>query len=119
MGKGMKAGKRPGPKQNNSKMAQMQQIQAMQRRMEEAQAEIEAKEAEASAGGGAVTVRVNGKHELVAVSLKPEIVDPDDIEMLQDLIVAAANEAMRQMEEVSQQEMSKVTGGFGLPAGLF
>jgi hypothetical protein len=119
MGKGMKAGKRPGPKKNNSQMAQMQQIQAMQRRMEEAQAEIEAKEAEASAGGGAVTVRVNGKHELVAVTLKPEIVDPDDIEMLQDLIVAAANEAMRQMDEVSQQEMSKVTGGLGLPTGLF
>ncbi|MBO4880306.1 MAG: YbaB/EbfC family nucleoid-associated protein [Firmicutes bacterium] len=118
MGKGMKAGKRPGPKKNNQ-MAQMQQIQAMQKRMEDAQAAIEVMETEASAGGGAVTVRVNGKHELVAVTLKPEIVDPDDIEMLQDLIVAAANEAMRQIEETSQQEMSKVTGSLGLPAGLF
>ena len=118
MGKGMKAGKRPGPKKNNQ-MAQMQQIQAMQKRMEDAQAAIEVMETEASAGGGAVTVRVNGKHELVSVSLKPEIVDPDDIEMLQDLIVAAANEAMRQIEETSQQEMSKVTGSMGLPAGLF
>ena len=118
MGKGMKAGKRPGPKKNNL-MAQMQQIQAMQKRMEDAQAAIEVMETEASAGGGAVTVRVNGKHELVSVSLKPEIVDPDDIEMLQDLIVAAANEAMRQIEETSQQEMSKVTGSLGLPAGLF
>lgn len=118
MGKGMKAGKRPGPKKNNQ-MAQMQQIQAMQKRMEDAQAAIEVMETEASAGGGAVTVRVNGKHELVSVSLKPEIVDPDDIEMLQDLIVAAANEAMRQIEETSQQEMSKVTGSLGLPAGLF
>ena len=118
MGKGMKAGKRPGPKKNNQ-MAQMQQIQAMHKRMEDAQAAIEVMETEASAGGGAVTVRVNGKHELVAVTLKPEIVDPDDIEMLQDLIVAAANEAMRQIEETSQQEMSKVTGSLGLPAGLF
>ena len=118
MGKGMKAGKRPGPKKN-TQMAQMQQIQAMQKRMEDAQAAIEVMETEASAGGGAVTVRVNGKHELVSVALKPEIVDPDDIEMLQDLIVAAANEAMRQIEETSQQEMSKVTGSLGLPAGLF
>ena len=96
MGKGMKAGKKPGVKKNNQ-MAQMQQIQAMQRRMEEAQSAIEVMETEASAGGGAVTVRVNGKHELVSVTLKPEIVDSDDIEMLQDLIVAAANEAMRQI----------------------
>ena len=118
MGKGMKAGKKPGVKKNNQ-MAQMQQIQAMQRRMEEAQSAIEVMETEASAGGGAVTVRVNGRHELVSVTLKPEIVDPDDIEMLQDLIVAAANEAMRQIEETSQQEMSKVTGSLGLPAGLF
>ena len=118
MGKGMKAGKKPGMKKNNQ-MAQMQQLQAMQRRMEETQAAIEVMETEASAGGGAVTVKVNGKHELVSVALKPEIVDPDDIEMLQDLIVAAANEAMRQIEETSQQEMSKVTGSLGLPAGLF
>ena len=118
MGKGMKAGKKPGVKKNNQ-MAQMQQIQAMQRRMEEAQSAIEVMETEASAGGGAVTVKVNGKHELVSVTLNPEIVDPDDIEMLQDLIVAAANEAMRQIEETSQQEMSKVTGSLGLPAGLF
>lgn len=118
MGKGMKAGKRPGPKKNNQ-MAQMQQIQAVQRRMEDVQAAIEEMETEASAGGGAVTVKVNGKHELVSVTLKPEIVDPDDIEMLQDLIVAAANEAMRQIDESSQQEMSKVTGSLGLPPGLF
>lgn len=118
MGKGMKAGKRPGVKQN-SQMAQMAQIQAMQRRMEEAQAAIEAKETEASAGGGAVSVKVNGRHELIGVTLKPEVVDPEDIEMLQDLIVAAANEAMRQIDEISQQEMSKVTGSMGLPAGLF
>ena len=118
MGKGMKAGKRPGGKQN-SQMAQMAQIQAMQKRMEEAQAAIEATETEASAGGGAVSVKVNGKHQVVGVTLKPEVVDPDDIEMLQDLIVAAANEAMRQIDDISQNEMSKVTGSLGLPSGLF
>lgn len=114
MGKGMKAGKRPGPKKNNQ-MAQMQQIQAMQKRMEEAQAAIEVMETEASAGGGAVTVKVNGKHELVSVTLKPEIVDPDDIEMLQDLIVAAVNEAMHQVDAVSEAEMNKITGGMKIP----
>ena len=117
MGKGMKAGKKPSVKM--SRQDQMAQIQAMQNRMMQAQQEIEKMETEASAGGGAVTVKVNGKHELVGVTLKPEIVDPDDIEMLQDLIVAAANEAMRQIDEISQQEMSKVTGSLGLPAGLF
>ena len=87
MGKGMKAGKRPsagGAK--GMQRQQMAQIQAMQQMMEKTQAEIEAKEVEASAGGGAVSVKVNGKKELVEVNLKPEVVDPDDIEMLQDLI---------------------------------
>ena len=86
--------------------------------MEKTQAEIEAKEVEASAGGGAVSVKVNGKKELVEVNLKPEVVDPDDIEMLQDLIIAAVNEAMRQVNEISESEMGKVTGGLNIP-GLF
>ena len=115
MGKGMKAGKKPGVKKNNQ-MAQMQQIQAMQRRMEEAQSAIEVMETEASAGGGAVTVRVNGKHELVSVTLKPEIVDPDDIEMLQDLIQAAVNEALRKGEDAREAAMSRMAPGMG---GLF
>ncbi len=115
MGKGMKAGKRP---KMNSQQNQMAQIQAMQSRMMAVQEQIEAMETEASAGGGAVSVKVNGKHELLAVSIKPELCDPDDVEMLQDLIVAAANEAMRQMDEISQNEMNKVTGSMGLPSGL-
>ena len=115
MGKGMKAGKRP---KMNSQQNQMAQIQAMQSRMMAVQEQIEAMDTEASAGGGAVSVKVNGKHELLAVSIKPELCDPDDVEMLQDLIVAAANEAMRQMDEISQNEMNKVTGSMGLPSGL-
>lgn len=97
---------------------QMAQIQAMQQMMEKAQADIEAKEVEASAGGGAVSVKVNGKKELVSIALKPEVVDPDDIEMLQDLIIAAVNEGMRQISEISENEMGKVTGGLSIP-GLF
>ena len=116
MGKGMKAGKKP---KMNNQQAQLMQLQAMQSRMQAVQAEIEKKEAEAGAGGGAVTVRVNGKHELVSVTIKPDACDPEDVEMLQDMIVAAANEAMRQMDEIAEKEMSSVTGGMGLPGGLF
>ena len=116
MGKGMKAGKKP---KMNNQQAQMAQFQAMQARFAAAQEEIEKKEAEAGAGGGAVTVRVNGKHELVAVNIKPEVLDPEDVEMLQDMIVAAANEAIRQIDEIAEKEMSGVTGGMGLPGGLF
>ena len=116
MGKGMKAGKKP---KMNNQQAQMAQFQAMQARLAAAQEEIEKKEAEAGAGGGAVTVRVNGKHELVSVKIKPEACDPEDVEMIQDMIVAAANEAMRQLEEIAEKERSSVTGGMGLPGGLF
>lgn len=94
---------------------QMQQIQSMQLMMEKAQEEIEAKVVEASAGGGAVSVKVSGKKELLEVNLKPEVVDPDDIEMLQDLIIAAVNEGLRQISEISEAEMSKVTGGINIP----
>ena len=119
MGKGMKAGKRPSQGGGAKGMQkQMAQIQAMQQMMEKAQADIEAKEVEASAGGGAVSVKVNGKKELVSIALKPEVVDPDDIEMLQDLIIAAVNEGMRQISEISENEMGKVTGGLSIP-GLF
>jgi len=113
MGKGMKAGKKPGVKK--PQMPQMAQIQALQAKMDQAQSAIEEMEAEASAGGGAVSVKVNGKHEIVAVAIKPDVCDPDDVEMLQDLIIAAANEAMRQMDEISNNEMSKVTAGMGIP----
>ncbi len=114
MGKGMKAGKRPKqPKMGNAQ--QMAQMQAMQREMDKVQEEIEQMETTATSGGGAVTVTVTGKKEIKDIQIQPEVCDPDDIEMLQDLILAAANEALRQMEEISQNEMSKFTSGLGIP----
>ena len=86
--------------------------------MEDRTKEFETKEWEASAGGGAVTVKVSGKKEVVAVKLSQEVVDPDDIEMLEDLIVAATNEALRKMEEESSEMMNQVTGGLGGFGGL-
>ena len=91
----------------------MKQAQRMQRQMEESQKELEEKEFTASAGGGAVEVTVTGKREVTKVHLKEEVVDPEDIEMLEDLIVAATNEAFRQMEAESSEAMSKLTGGLG------
>ena len=91
----------------------MKQAQKMQRQMEEATKELEEKEVSASAGGGAVEVTVSGKKEVVKVKLAEEVVDPDDIEMLEDLIVA-----LRKMEEISQQSMSKITGGMGMGGGF-
>ena len=97
----------------------MKQAQKLQRDMEQAQKELESKEFEASVGGGAVVVKVNGKKEVLAINIKEEVVDPDDIEMLEDLIVAATNEALRKMEEDSQEKMGKVTGGLGGMGGGF
>ena len=91
----------------------MKQAQRMQRQMEEGQKELETKEFTASAGGGAVEVTVSGKKEVVRVKLTEEVVDPDDIEMLQDLIVAAANEALKLAEEAGEQLMGRMTGGLG------
>ncbi|MEG0963658.1 MAG: YbaB/EbfC family nucleoid-associated protein [Lachnospiraceae bacterium] len=91
----------------------MKQAQKMQKQMEEATKELEDKEITATAGGGAVEVTVSGKKEVTKVKLLEEVVDPDDIEMLEDLIMAATNEALRKMEEVSSQSMSKITGGLG------
>lgn len=98
----------------------MKQAQKMQRQMEEQAKELESKEFVATAGGGAVEVKVSGKREVISVKLQEEVVDPDDIEMLEDLIVAATNEALRQVDEASGSAMSKLTGGFGggMP-GLF
>ena len=96
----------------------LKQAQKMQQDMLKAQQEIEEKEIEASAGGGAVSVKISGKKELISIKLSPEVVDPDDIEMLEDLIVAAVNEAMRKADEESAKEMSKFTGGMNIP-GLF
>lgn len=96
----------------------MKQAQKMQKQMEEAQKDLEEKVAEATAGGGAVTVRISGKKEVLEVKISPEVVDPEDIEMLEDLIVAATNEAYRKIEEISQSSMSKITGGLGGFGGL-
>ena len=91
----------------------MKQAQKMQKQMEENQKELEEKEFTAAAGGGAVEVTVTGKREVKRVKLSEEVVDPDDIEMLEDLIVAATNEALRKIDEISQASMAKVTGGLG------
>lgn len=96
----------------------MKQAQRMQRQMEESQKELEATEYTATAGGGAVEVTVTGKKEVTKVKLDKEAVDPDDSEMLEDLIMAATNEALRMAEEASQAAMSKMTGGMGLPGGF-
>ena len=94
----------------------MKQAQRMQRQMEEKTTELEEQEWAATAGGGAVTVRVSGKKEVLSVKLSEEVVDPDDIEMLEDLIVAATNEALRKMEEENAAMMNQLTGGLG---GMF
>ena len=119
MGKGMRAGKKPSSGMGGGSMQkQLQQMQAMQRKMEMLQAEIDEKEVETTAGGGAVSVTANGKREIVNLTIDKEVVDPDDVEMLQDLVMAAVNEAMRQIDELSNSEMGKITGGLNIP-GLF
>ena len=117
MGKGMKAGKKP-KKSGGNMQAQMAQMQAMQRKMEELQDEIDQMETEATAGGGAVTVTVTGAKQIKSITIKPEILDPDDAEMVEDLVMVAVNEALRQMDEISANEMNKLTGSLGLPSGL-
>ena len=91
----------------------MKQAQRMQRQMEEKQKELEEKEWEGTAGGGAVKVKVSGKMDITSVKLAEEVVDPDDIEMLEDLIIAATNEALRQMQAEKDQMMQSMTGGMG------
>jgi len=107
----------PGGMGNMNNM--IKQAQKMQKDMMKVQEELEQRQIETSAGGGAITVVVTGKKELVSINIKPEVVDPDDVEMLEDLILAAVNEAIRKAEEMVNSEMSKLTGGFGLPGGLF
>ena len=91
----------------------MKQAQKMQKQMEEAQKQLEESEVTATAGGGAVEVTISGKKEVTKVKLAEEVVDPDEIEMLEDLIMAATNEALRKIEEATQQSMAKITGGLG------
>ncbi|MDP4179817.1 MAG: YbaB/EbfC family nucleoid-associated protein [Bacillota bacterium] len=97
----------------------MKQAQKMQKDMEKVQEEVHQKTVEVTAGGGAITVVVSGKKELVKIDIKPEVVDPEDVEMLQDLIIASVNEAIRKADEMVSSEMSKVTGGLSGFPGLF
>jgi len=96
----------------------IKQAQKMQQDMLKMQEEMEQTSYEASSGGGAVTVKMSGKKELQEIILKPEVVDPDDIEMLQDLILVAVNDAMKKVDDENQTQMSKLTGGMNIP-GLF
>jgi len=93
----------------------MKQAQQMQSKMMRVQEELEAKTVEATSGGGMVTVVVNGKYELISLKIEKDVVDPEDIEMLQDLIVAAINEGVRKAQGMAQEEMSKITGGLNIP----
>jgi DNA-binding YbaB/EbfC family protein len=100
---------------NAQRQAEMQQkIAEMQETMNATQAEIEAREFTAGVGGGVVEARVNGKKEVLSVTIKPEAVDPDDVEMLQDLVVSAVNEALRQAGEAMESGMNQITGGLDL-----
>lgn len=96
----------------------MKQAQQMQEKMAQMQEELAEKTVEASAGGGMVTAVVNGKQNLVSLNIEKDVVDPEDVEMLQDLVLAAINEALKKSQEMMQEEMSKVTGGLNMP-GLF
>ena len=106
-----KAPKRGGQNIN----AMLQQAQKMQEDMAAKQEELEAREYEVSAGGGAVSLKINGKKQILSLDIAPEIVDPDDIETLSDILVAAVNEAIKRVEETSAAEMEKITGAMNLP----
>ena len=113
-----KGGYRGGMPMGGMNMNMVKQAQKMQQQMLQMQQEMETKEYEASAGGGMVTAAANGKHELLRLVIDPEAVDPDDVEMLQDVVIAAVNEAMRKAEADANANMSKLTGGLNL-GGLF
>ena len=114
MGKGMRAGKKPKTRTGGGNMQkQLKQLQAMQAEMERTQEELAQREITTTAGGGAIEVTINGNKEIAKLTIDKDVVDPDDIEMLQDLVMAAVNEAIRQMEELTESEMNKITGGFG------
>lgn len=97
----------------------MKQAQKMQKDMAKLQEELEQRTVDATAGGGAITVVATGKKEIKEIIIKPEVVDPDDVEMLQDLVMAAINEALRKADEMVNSEMGKITGGLGGMPGLF
>ena len=104
-----------GPQNMN---AMLRQAQKMQEDMAALQEELDAREYEISAGGGVVGVKINGKKEILAINIEPEIVDPDDIETLSDILVAAVNEAIKRVDDANNAEMSKITGSVGFP-GMF
>jgi DNA-binding YbaB/EbfC family protein len=93
----------------------MKQAQQMQRRMAQLQEELESRRVEASAGGGMVTAVVSGKQQLLGLKIDPAAVDPEDVEMLQDLVTAAVNEALKQSQKMASEEMNKITGGMNIP----
>ena len=101
--------------------AMLQQAQKMQEDMAAKQEELEAREYDISAGGGAVSLKINGKKQILSLDIDPEIVDPDDIETLSDILIAAVNEAIKRVEDTSNEEMAKITGALGMPGmpGLF
>ena len=101
--------------------AMLQQAQKMQEDMAALQEELDNREYEVSAGGGAVSVKISGKKQILSLDIDPEIVDPDDIETLSDILVAAVNEAIKRVEDTNSAEMSKLTGALGMPGmpGLF
>ncbi len=104
-----------GPQNMN---AMLKQAQKMQEDMAALQEDLDSREYDIKAGGGMVEVKINGKREILSVSIKPEIVDPDDVETLEDIIVAGINEAIKTVDTTNESEMSKITGSFGMP-GLF
>lgn len=96
----------------------LKQAQKMQERMAELQADLDEREYDFTVGGGMITIKMNGKKEMQSIEIKPEVVDPDDIEMLQDLIVAGVNEAISSIEKTNNDELSKITGNINIP-GMF
>ncbi len=113
-----KGGYRGGMPMGGVNANMIKQAQKMQQQMLQMQEEMESKEYEAAAGGGMVKAAVNGKHELLRITIDPEAVDPDDVEMLQDMVIAAVNEAMRKADAEASANMSRLTGGLNL-GGLF
>ena len=121
MGKGMKAGKKPKNRNGGGAkdmQKQLKQLQAMQAEMEQKQAELEKKELTTTAGGGAIEVTMNGKKQITKLVIDKDVVDPDDVEMLQDLVMPAVNEAIRQIEDLEENEMNSITGSLGMGGGL-